>query len=172
MTSGQQRSKRSALSDKGGHVYSVADCKNYAEILGDIPAFSSCAEEVLEEFVTYGVQKAHHLAGETLSSQMHRDPNCYVVVSGTATLDAGDDVRVTLIPGDYFGHTPGHIHPLVGSVTADVDVDVLVIRPQEALQLERASSKHHHPSQIEWRSEFAEATPRPTHRRLRALVTS
>jgi hypothetical protein len=47
-----------------------------------------------------------------------------------------------------------------------------VICPQEMLQLERASSKNHHPSQIEWRSEFAEATPRPTHRRLRALVSS
>jgi hypothetical protein len=155
-------------------VHSVADCKNYADILGDIPAFSNCAEEVLEEFVAYGVHKAHHLAGETLSSQMDRDPNFYVLVSGTATLDAGDDVRVALIPGDYFGHTPGHTHThaLAGSVTADVDVDVLVIRPEEALHLERASSKHHHPSQIEWRSEFATATPRPTHRRQRSFVTS
>jgi hypothetical protein len=172
MTSGQQRSKRSALSDKGGHVYSVADCKGYAEILGGLPAFSNCADEVLEEFVAYGVHKAHHLAGETLSARLHGDPNLYVLVSGSATLDAGDDVRVALIAGDYFGATPDHSHAFVGSVTADVDVDVLVIRPQETLHLERASSKRNHPSQIDWRSEFAAVAPRSTHRRQRALVAS
>jgi hypothetical protein len=172
MTSSQQRSNRSALSDKGGHVLSVADCKNYAEILGEIPAFSNCSTEVLEEFVAYGVEHAHYVSGEMLPAHMEDDPDFYVVVDGSATLDAGDDVRVTLTAGDYFGRNPGRSAAIVATVIADVDVDVLIIHPEAAQQLERAAGKNRHPSQIEWRSEFTGDSARPTNRRLHSLVAS
>jgi CRP-like cAMP-binding protein len=115
----------------------------------------------------------HADAGKTLCFQTQCDQNLYVLVSGSASLDAGDGVSVTLQPGDYFGRKPGHFHGLIASVTADEDVDVLVIRPQDVLQLERASCRSRHPSKIDWRSEFTSApVTRPPRRRHRALVAS
>jgi CRP-like cAMP-binding protein len=172
MTSGQQRSKTSALSKKEATVNSVANGKDYAAFLGDIPAFSNCAMEVLEEFATYGVFKVHHAAGKTLCFQTQCDQNLYVLVSGSATLDAGHGVQISLQPGDYFGRNPGRYHELIASVTADVDVEVLVIRPQEVLLLERASCRSRHPSKIEWRSELATPVTRIVRRRHRSLVAS
>lgn len=173
MTSGQQRAKTSALKEKEATVQTVVDCKDYAEFLGDIPALSNCAKEVLEEFVASCALKVHADAGKTLCSQTQCDQNLYVLVSGSASLDAGDGVSVTLQPGDYFGRMPGRFRGLIASVIADVDVEVLVIRPRDVLQLERASSRSRHPSNIEWRSEFnAAPTTRLPRRRHRALVAS
>jgi hypothetical protein len=173
MTSGQQRTKTSALNEKEATVHTVVDCKEYAEFLGDIPAFSNCAKEVLEEFVASCSFKVHADAGKTLCFQTQCDQNLYVLVSGSASLDAGDGVSVTLQAGDYFGRNPGRFHGLVASVIADVEVEVLVIRPQDVLQLERASSRNRHPSKIEWRSEFTGApVTRLPRRRHRSLVAS
>jgi hypothetical protein len=172
MTSGQQRSKTSALSEKEATVNCVANDKDYAEFLGHIPAFSNCAMEVLEEFVATAAFKVHHAAGRTLCFQTQCDQNLYVLVSGSATLDAGHGVKISLQPGDYFGRNPLRYHELVASVTADVAVDVLVIRPLEVLQLEKASSRSRHPSKIEWRSELATPMPRLPRRRHRALLAS
>jgi CRP-like cAMP-binding protein len=172
MTSGQQRSNTSALSEKEATVNAVANGKDYAEFLGDIPAFSNCAMEVLEEFVAYGAFKVHHAAGKTLCFQTQCDQNLYVLVSGSATLDAGDGVQVSLQPGDYFGRNPRRYHELIASVIADEDVEVLVIRPQEVLLLEEVSSRHRHPSKIEWRSELATPAARLARRRHHVLVAS
>lgn len=170
MTSDQQRSRTSALSEKEATVNSVADCKTYADYLGDIPAFSDCATEVLEEFVTHATSRVHVAAGKTLCSKAQCDQNLYVLVSGVASLDAGDGVRVALDAGDYFGWNPGRYHGPSASVTAEKDVVVLVIRPQDVLRLEMIASRHRHPSKIEWQAE-AEDT-QPSGRRYRALVTS
>ena len=149
---------------------SVADCKNYADFLGNIPAFSNCPKEVLEEFVDHAEFKVHSATGRILCSQTHCDQNLYVLISGTASLDAGDDVRITLEAGDYFGRNPGHNHELIATVIANEDVEVLVIRPQEVLQLEKASSRHRHPSKIEWRSEIGNPVTRLVRRRHRVLA--
>ncbi len=149
---------------------SVADCKTYAEYLGDIPAFSDCASEVLEEFVTHATSRVHVAAGKTLCSKAQCDQNLYVLVSGVASLDAGDGIRIALDPGDYFGWNPGRYHGPSASVTAEEDVVVLVIRPQDVLRLEMIASRHRHPSKIEWQAEAEDA--QPSARRYRALVTS
>jgi hypothetical protein len=172
MTSGQQRSNTSALSEKEATVNSVADCQNYADFLANIPAFANCAKEVLDEFVTHNACKVHAAAGRTLCPQTQYDQNLYVLLSGSASLDAGDGMHVGLEPGDYFGRNPGRHHELVATVTADDDVEVLVIRPHEVVQLENASSRHRHPSEIEWRSEFAKPVTRPARRRRRVLAAS
>jgi Cyclic nucleotide-binding domain len=172
MTSGQQRSNSSALSEKEATVNSVADCQHYADFLADIPAFANCAKEVLDEFMTEHACKVHATAGRTLCAHTQCDQNLYVLLSGSASLDAGDGVHVALEPGDYFGHHPGRHHELFATVTADDDVEVLVIRPQEVVQLENASSRHRHPSQIEWRSELANPVTRPARRRRRVLAAS
>jgi CRP-like cAMP-binding protein len=170
MTSGQQRSNTSALSEKEATVNSVADCQMYADFLEKIPALAPCAREVLEEFVTHNACTVHVAAGRTLSPQSQCDQNLYVVVSGSATLDAGAGVRVALEPGDYFGRTPGRHLALVASVTADDDVALLVIGPQDIAQLESASCRHRHPSNIDWRSALANPVTRPARRRRRVLA--
>jgi hypothetical protein len=57
-------------------------------------------------------------------------------------------------------------------VTADVDVDVLVISPQDLLQLEMASCRSRHPSKIDRRLEAANPVTRLPRRRRRDLVAS
>ena len=160
MTSGQHRSNRSTLNKKETIVHVVAGCKSYAEMLGDLPAFSSCAGEVLEEFAAHGATKLDFATGETVWRQTNADQNLYVVVSGSAVLDAGDDIYVALEPGDYFGGTRGVRCWSSASVVARRELEVLVIDPQELAQLKRASSRSRHPSNIEWRSELSTPAPR------------
>jgi hypothetical protein len=168
MTSGQQRSDTSALSEKESTVNAVADCKTYADFVGSIPAFSDCAPEVLEEFVTHSAHRLHVAEGETVCSQEQCDQNLYVLVAGVASLDAGNGVRVALTTGDYFGWNPGRYHGPSVHVLALEDVEVLVIQPQDVLRLEVIASRRRHPSQIDWRVD-ARVSPR---RRERTLVTT
>lgn len=149
-------------------MHTLADREDYADILEVIPAFSSCTRNVLDEFVNYSVVKVHCAAGGTFSSESGRDENLYVLVSGSALLDAGDGVFVALEPGDYFGTSPARQHQLVTSVAARTDIEVLVINPLEVARLARASSMDRHPSRVDWRSELRTTTRRAerrTHRR-------
>ena len=130
-------------------MIAVADCTTYARFLKDIPAFSDCATEVLEEFVTHTAFRVYAAAGETLCSEAQSDQNLYVLVSGLATLHADEGVRVTLDAGDYFGWNPGRYHGPTAHVIAEKDVEVLVIRPQDVLRLEVLASRNRHPSKIE-----------------------
>jgi CRP-like cAMP-binding protein len=166
MTSSQQRSNTSALSEKEATVNSVAEYKTYAGFLGDIPAFSDCAPEVLEEFAASAAVKIHAAAGKTLCSEVQCDQNLYVLVSGVASLDAGDGVRIALEAGDYFGWNPGRYHGPRASVVAGEDVEVLVIRPQDVLRLEMIVSRHRHPSNIEWKADDELAQLARSHRSL------
>ena len=149
---------------------SVADSRTYAGYLGDIPAFSDCATEVLEEFVTHAASRVYVAAGKTLCSKAQCDQNLYVLVSGVASLDAGDGIRIALDAGDYFGWNPGRYHGPSVSVTAEEDVVVLVIRPQDVLRLEMIASRHRHPSRIEWPVDAQDM--QASYGRSRALVTS
>jgi hypothetical protein len=152
MTRRHQRPFTVALKEKETTVRIQTDSKSYAEFLHMIPVLSTCTSDVLEEFVSHGVDRLHCAAGKSVSSESDSDQNLYVLVNGSASLDAGDDVRVVLEPGDYFGSATARRHHMTTSVIADRDVDVLVIRPQEVDQLTQASSRDRHPSQIEWRS--------------------
>ena len=72
---------------------------------------------------------------------------------------------VALEEGDYFGWNPGRYHGPRASVVADVDVEVLVIRPQDVLRLEMIVSRHRHPSNIDWRLKVGiTQPPRRRHR--------
>jgi len=174
MTRSHQRSNSMALSEKEHTVQNLADRNNYADILEVIPALSNCTREVLEEFAANGVFKAQADAGKTLFSGAHSDQNLYVLVSGSACLDAGDDVIIDLEPGDYFGRNPARRphHEIIASVVAERDVDVLVIGPQELQQLQQASSRSRHPSQIDWRAELSAPTPRFARRRDRRVLAN
>jgi CRP-like cAMP-binding protein len=160
------------LSEKEATVNSAADFKSCVDFLGGIPAFSLYSKEILEEFVTHAPFRMHVAAGKQLCGPTRSDENLYVLISGSAFLDAGDGVRITLDAGDYFGRTPGHRHELLSTVIAVEDVEVLVIRPEDVLQLEIAASRHRHPSQIEWRSDLAAPAPRNPRRRQHALAST
>ena len=134
----------------------VADTKTYAEILRDIPVLSHCAPDVLDHFVTESVFTMHAGAGREICSRTDSSRNLYVLVAGSAILDAGDDVRVRLLPGDYFGGDSGHHHhTLTASEIAEEDAEVLVISPEEIARLQKAASRRHHPSNAEWIPETA-----------------
>jgi CRP-like cAMP-binding protein len=151
----------------------VADARTYAEILRDVPAFSRCTPDALDHFVTEGVFTMHTAAGREICSRTVLSRNLYVVVAGSALLDAGD-VRVVLEPGDYFGGDSAYCHELAASVVAEEDAEVLVISPEELARLQRAASRRHHPSNAEWTPETATPGLRlvPSRRRLAVLERS
>jgi CRP-like cAMP-binding protein len=154
LTRSQQRTRSKALSEKEATMNTVADTRTYAEILRDIPAFSRCTPEALDHFVTEGVFPMHTAAGREICSRTDMSRNLYVVVAGSALLDAGD-VRVGLEQGDYFGGASAHSHELAASVVAEEDTEVLVVSPEELARLQRAASRRHHPSNAEWIPETA-----------------
>ena len=170
MTSGQQRSNRSTLKEKETIVHVVAGCKSYDEMLGMIPALSSCSSEVLEAFASRGEARQNFAAGETLWTQTSGDEGLYVVVTGSAVLDTDDGISVVLESGDYFGGPSGSRFGLNASVFALEDLEVLIVHPQELSQLKRASSRSRHPSNIEWRSELPVPSTRFARRRARHSV--
>ena len=151
-------------------MHAVADCKSYAELLGNVPAFSSCTTEVLVEFASHNAAKVELAAGETLRDDASSDQSLYVVVSGSAVLDAGDNISISLESGDYFGGPSGARFGISGSVVAIDDVEVLVVHPEELLALALASSRSRHPSNIEWRSEILAPSTRIVRKRRRHTV--
>jgi CRP-like cAMP-binding protein len=155
LTRSQQRTNSKALSEKEATVTIVAESKTYADILGDIPAFSSCAKDALDDFVTRRVFTMHTGAGREVCTLTESSHILYVLVAGSAILDAGDGVRVALEPGDYFGGASGRRHhkqPV--TVVAEDDVEVLVISPTEVSRLQHASSRRRHPSNVDWSPEL------------------
>jgi hypothetical protein len=172
LTRSQQRTKSEALTEKEATVTTVADSKTYAEILRDIPAFASYASDVLDQFVTEKVFTVHTAAGREIRSATDGSDNLYVVVAGSASLNAGDGVRVALEAGDYFGGD--RRHKLSASVVAEENVEVLVISADEIVRLQHAASRRQHPSNVEWAPEVI--TPRlrllPSRRRFAVLARS
>jgi hypothetical protein len=158
-----------AFAEKGETVQTSADRQDYVDFLRDIPTFSSCTRNVLKEFVTLDMIKVGCAAGEVLS-EIHLDQNLYVLVAGSAILDAGDDVLIALEPGDYFGPISARRYLLVSSVLAVSDIELIVISPDEVTQLEQASARDRHPSEIPWRIELPTTTKRESRRNHRRSV--
>jgi len=159
-----------AFVEEGATVHNLTNRKSYADFLEVIPDLSNCARSVLEDFVTHGVVKVHCAAGHTLSQEMRQDNNLYVLVAGTATLEASDDISVALSVGDYFGRTTERHHQLDCSVVALSDIEVLVIDPLAISRLSLESSRARHPSRIEWPKEMASTQRRNSRRSHRRLV--
>jgi CRP-like cAMP-binding protein len=132
-------------------MHTSTECKDYTDLLQTIPALSSCTRSVLEDFSAHGVVTAHCDAGSSLSLKTIQDRNLYVLIAGSALLNADDNVSVSLEPGDYFGRNPASQHQLSASVVAVSDVELLVISQEEIIRLGHASSRDRHPSKIEWR---------------------
>jgi CRP-like cAMP-binding protein len=160
------------LTEKEATVTTVADSKTYAEILRDIPAFASYAQDVLDQFVTEKVFTVHAAAGREIRSAADASDNLYVLVAGSASLNTGDGVRVALEAGDYFGGD--RRHKLSASVVAEENVEVLVISADEIVRLQHSASRQRHPSNVEWAPEVVTPSLRllPSRRRFAVLARS
>jgi hypothetical protein len=114
----------------------------------------------------------HCPAGDVLRSLTQHDQNLYVLAAGSALLDAGDEVAISLEPGDYFGKGSGRRHQLNATVIAVSDIEVLVINPREISWLGQASSRERHPSEIDWRTPLPTTMQRAARRSHRRAVLS
>lgn len=132
-------------------MHTLVDSRDYADLLEATSAFSGCTRDDLEAFVAHGVVKVHCAAGTELGTQEPQDQSLYVLVSGSAILDAGEGVEVTLEPGDYFGRSPERHHKFLASVVTASEAEVLIINPTEAARLGSASSRRRRTSRFEWR---------------------
>jgi hypothetical protein len=162
MTRRHQRQHQAALREKETTVPTLTDTSTYADLLAEVPALSTCTRGVLEEFVAHGVDKLHCAAGRSIGTRTSTDQNLYVLVGGSASFRTGDDIRVALEPGDYFGNVNAHSRDMTATVVAEQDIEILVIRPQQLTRLAHASSRDRHPSQIDWRSDFSSTPTTPT----------
>jgi CRP-like cAMP-binding protein len=155
-----------SLHAERGDIMHVLENQNQARLLEEIPAFSNCTRSILEEFILLSVLRAHCAAGETLFDETLQDRNLYVIVAGTALLNAGDDVVTVLEPGDFFwGNVSPHPLP-ISSVVAVTDVEVFVINPNELARLEQVSYRQRESMSIAWSGE-TEPLPCATTRRSR-----
>jgi hypothetical protein len=156
------------LREKEATVKLVAEHQDIAELLGAIPPLSNYAREVLDEYVRGGVLTMHSAAGQELQAETESE-NLYVLVAGSASLDAGDGVHVSLEVGDYFGGNAARRHnqAIVAAVVAVDEMDVIVIDPQQVQQLEHASSRSRHPSNIDWSARPSVPSPRLVRRHTR-----
>ena len=129
----------------------LVDSRDYAELLEGTSAFPGCSRDDLEAFVAHGVVKVHCAAGTTLDTQAPQNQSLYVLVSGSAILDAGEGVEVTLEPGDYFGKNPERHGQLAASVVASSDAELLVVNPLDAARLANTSPRVRSHPRFEWR---------------------
>jgi hypothetical protein len=166
MTRRHQRQHQAALREKETTVPTLTAPLTYANHLYEIPALSGCTRDVLEEFVSHGVDKLHCAAGRSIGTRPSSDQNLYVLVAGSATFRTADGIRIALEPGDYFGNVGAHGHDMAVTVKAEHDMEILVIRPQQIARLAHASSRDRHPSRIDWRSDLSNTPnlPPATHR--------
>lgn len=136
----------------------------FSEFLSAVPVLSACAHDVLDDFVTRGVVKVHCPAGKKLSPLTAEERNLYVLASGSALLTTDDGITVELEPGNYFGKSHPRWHQIVASVVAVTDVQILVVNPQEIVQLRNASSPDRRPSRLPWQTDVSVAARRAPRR--------
>ncbi len=110
-----------------------------AEALARTPPFVRLSPEGLAQFAARA-RTLPYAAGEVLLSQGERSPGLFVMVSGAAELATLDGQRGRLVierldPGEFFGEELLTREPLIGTVTALVDCEALLIEAEAALEL-------------------------------------
>jgi CRP-like cAMP-binding protein len=149
-------------------VQTLADRKNYVELLEAVPVLSHCTKDVLEEFVRHTMVRVHCASGKQLNPLTEREQNLYLLTTGEALLTAEDGITVELEAGDYFGRSSSRRPYMVANVVAVSDIELVVINPQELDRLLLASACDRHPARIEWTIDRPTAKRRPllrAHRR-------
>lgn len=102
----------------------LTQIKSDADLLSEIPTFSSCSKMVLEAYVAEGVERIDLAERQTLNLASRPIGDTFVVRAGLALLKAGDGVTVTLEPGDFFGSETLYGHTLGSKVIAVSDEEL------------------------------------------------
>ena len=96
------------------------------EALRRVPFFEDLTSEDLQRIATVGRRRSFD-AGEAIVERGHDDPGLYILISGSATVDAGGRTHV-LRPGDFVGEMSLLAgRPRSATVTAVEPVEALVI---------------------------------------------
>jgi CRP-like cAMP-binding protein len=103
----------------------------YLEHLGAVPLFSACSRKELQT-IARAVDDLKIPAGTALVEQGAVGRECFVIVTGTATVKRNGRKVATLGPGQYVGELALlDKGPRTATVVADTDLDVLVLGPRE-----------------------------------------
>jgi CRP-like cAMP-binding protein len=103
----------------------------YLQHLGAVPLFAACSRKELQT-IARASDELTIPAGTALVEQGQPGRECFVIVSGTATVKRGGRKVATLGPGQYVGELALlDKGPRTATVVADTDLDVLVLGPRE-----------------------------------------
>jgi CRP-like cAMP-binding protein len=95
--------------------------------LRNVPLFSSCSTRDLQK-IAAAVDETPVKAGHNLADQGRQGREAFVIVSGTCTVSRNGKKVATLGPGAVVGELSLLDHgPRTATVTADTDMDVLVL---------------------------------------------
>ncbi len=109
------------------------------EMLGAVPLFSACNQSELRQIARLGTPVTVK-AGKVLTTEGTPGREFFLVLAGAAACTIGGRPAAHFGPGDFFGELAlldGG--PRTASVTADTDMDVLVLDAREFASLLSAS---------------------------------
>jgi len=113
----------------------MANQSTYLEQLATVPLLSSFSKRELTK-VARAADEVHVAAGRTIVEQGHVGHECFVILSGTASVTVDGTQIASFGPGDHFGELAlldGG--PRTATVTASSDLDLLVLGQREFLGL-------------------------------------
>ena len=103
----------------------------YLDHLASVPLFASCSRKELQT-IARASDELTIPAGKTLVEQGDVGRECFVILEGNASVKRNGRKVATLGPGAYFGELSLlDKGPRTATVTADTDLDVLVLGPRE-----------------------------------------
>ena len=122
----------------------MASRRDRLEQIARVPLFSACSQRELARVVK-SVDEITVEAGRVLVEQGRAGHECYVIVTGEATVERDANTIATLGPGDTIGELAVlDGGPRTATVTAVTDLDLLVLGQREfaALVSEVPSLSH------------------------------
>jgi CRP/FNR family transcriptional regulator, cyclic AMP receptor protein len=99
--------------------------------IANVPLFSNCSRKQLQQLRGQMTESSAD-AGKVVVKQGSTGYECFIIVSGHATVSIDDHVISRLGPGDYFGELALlDRRPRSATVTATTDISMLVLTQRE-----------------------------------------
>jgi CRP/FNR family transcriptional regulator, cyclic AMP receptor protein len=115
--------------------------RRVTEMLRAVPLFSTCSTPELRAIAALGTQ-THVRSGEALTTQGKPGSEFFLVIAGTASCTVDGDNVAELGPGEFFGELALLTGaPRAATVTAETELDVLVLSRREFRSLLRESHR-------------------------------
>ncbi len=100
---------------------------DYLDHLASVPLFSACSKRELQKIARAGDETAVK-AGTTLMTQGEAGRECFIIISGRASVKRANRKVAALGPGDAVGELSLLDHgPRTATVVADDDLEVYVL---------------------------------------------